>query len=39
MSRRTPAATVSLLAFTALLTSLQFVFPEILTALRRNPDA
>src|SRR5262249_42589206 len=37
--RRFPAATVSLLAITGLITGLQFVFPEVLAALRRNPEA
>lgn len=39
MRRRIPAATLSLLAITGLITGLQFVFPEILAALRRNPEA
>jgi len=39
MTRRIPVATLTLLIITGLLTSLQFVFPEILTALRRNPEA
>lgn len=37
--RRFPTATASLLAITGLVTGLQFVFPEILAALRRNPEA
>ena len=39
MRRRLPITTLTLLAITGLITGLQFVFPEILTALRRNPDA
>jgi rhomboid protease GluP len=39
MRRRVPVATLTLLAVTGLFTGLQFVFPAILTALRRNPDA
>jgi rhomboid protease GluP len=39
MRQRLPIATLTLLAITGLTTGLQFVFPEILTALRRNPDA
>jgi rhomboid protease GluP len=39
MRRRISVATLTVLAITGLLTSLQFVFPEILTALRRNPEA
>src|SRR5262249_27568088 len=34
-----PVATLTLLIITGLLTSLQFVLPEMLTALRRNPEA
>jgi|SRR5215510_4292697 len=37
--RRIPVATLTLLAITGLTTGLQFVFPEMLTALRRNPEA
>ena len=39
MKQRIPVATLTLLAITGLITGLQFVFPEILTALRRNPEA
>jgi rhomboid protease GluP len=39
MRRRVPAATVSLLAITALVTTSQFIFPAVLSALRRDPEA
>jgi len=39
MRQRLPTTTLTLLAITGLITGLQFVFPEILTALRRSPDA
>ena len=39
MRRRIPVATLTLLTITALITGFQFVFPEILTAMRRNPEA
>jgi membrane associated rhomboid family serine protease len=34
-----PIATLSLIGVTAVITGLQFVFPEVLTALRRNREA
>jgi membrane associated rhomboid family serine protease len=38
-NRRVPIATIVVLALTGLLTGLQFVFPILLSVLRRNPDA
>src|SRR5690606_6357658 len=37
--KKFPAITVTLIGVTALVTALQFVFPELLEAFRRNPDA
>ena len=34
-----PVIAVLIIGFTALITGLQFVFPEVLTALRRNREA
>ena len=38
-TRPVPVVTLVIIGSTALLTGLQFVFPEVLTALRRNPKA
>lgn len=37
--RTLPAATLSLIAITGVVTGLQFIFPEVLSTLRRSPDA
>jgi membrane associated rhomboid family serine protease len=38
-TRQVPVITLIIIGSTALVTGLQFVFPEVLTALRRNPEA
>ena len=38
-TRRVPVITLVIIGSTAFVTGLQFVFPEVLTALRRNPQA